>query len=99
MNCEEGEQTDHINHNCLDNRISNLRKCNSSQNNCNKPPRIVTSKYKGVGWNKEMKKWRSRIRINNKEYYLGHFDCEIEAAKAYDTKALELHGEFAYTNF
>ena len=32
-------------------------------------------------------------------YYLGLFDDEVEAAKARDRKAYELHGEFAYLNF
>ena len=34
-----------------------------------------------------------------KAYYLGFFDDEVEAAKARDRKAYELHGEFAYLNF
>ena len=96
LNAPKGMDVDHINHNRLDNRECNLRICTRSQNlgNC-----LITKgrKYKGI--KKRGKKWQANITCNYKKYYLGIFDSEIEAAKAYDAKALELFGEFAYTNF
>jgi hypothetical protein len=54
----------------------------------------ASSKYKGVSWDDSRKQWRASIPI-----FLGRFDSEIEAAKAYDKKAKELYGEFALLNF
>ena len=95
----KGQFTDHKNHNGLDNRIRNIRPCTRSQNQHNRlPQKNCASKYKGVGRNGNGKRWLSRIYLNNKKIYIGVFDDEIEAAQAYDAKALELYGEFAYLN-
>ena len=91
---------DHINHNGLDNRRLNLRLCTHAQNQKNTRPRSGgTSKYKGVHWEKTKKKFRAKIMYNRKSIHLGYFDDEIAAAKAYDKKAKELFGEYAYLNF
>ena len=91
---------DHINHNGLDNRKQNLRLCTHAQNQKNTRPRSGgTSKYKGVHWEKTKKKFRAKIMYNRKSIHLGYFDDEIAAAKAYDKKAKELFGEYAYLNF
>ena len=85
---------DHANHNALDNRRSNLRKC-TQQNNCfNRKARGgKTSKYKGVHYRKNEKKWVAELRV-----HLGYFNTQEEAAIAYN-KAAELNfGEFAYLN-
>lgn len=91
---------DHINNNSLDNRISNLRLISKKQNSYNtRPNKNSSSKYKGVAWDKPNSKWRSQIVFNGKKNHLGYFLDEMEAAKAYDKKAKELFGEFAYLNF
>jgi len=91
---------DHINHKGLDNRKNNLRICTRQQNTHNQQPRKSgTSKYKGVDWNKRQKKWRARIYYKSKFHYLGYFNNEIDAAKAYDRAAKKYHKEFAAPNF
>lgn len=92
-------EVDHKNHNRLDNRKENLRKCNRSQNEINKGiNKNNTSGYKGVYIDKKQKKWISRIFKDNKEYYLGAYSNIKDAAKAYNNAAIKHHGEFAYLN-
>ena len=100
MHAPKGVIVDHINHNGLDNRKGNLRLCTHAQNCYNQRASSTgTSKYKGVCWHKCNRKWIARIRCDGKFYNLGDFENEIEAAKAYDDKAVELFGEFACPNF
>lgn len=96
----QGMEIDHRNLNKLDNRRENLRICTHAQNNQNEDKQSRnTSGFKGVNWHKASRKWRASIRANNKQIALGVFDSPVEAAMAYDKAAVELHGEFARTNF
>jgi hypothetical protein len=91
---------DHIDHNGLNNTKANLRLCTFAQNARNtRPNKGASSRYKGVSWKKSAKKWSAMIRCNKKISHLGSFENEIAAAKAYDKKAAEFFGEFAYLNF
>ena len=92
-------QVDHRNGNGLYNRRSNLRLCTNQENSYNRHTVRGSSIYKGVCWHKRDKKWESHISVNRKRKFLGYFNNEVEAAKAYDTAATELYGEFARTNF
>ncbi len=58
-----------------------------------------SSRYKGVVRRGAYKRWRARIGFNGKRIHLGDFADEKQAAMAYDDKAAELFGEFAYLNF
>lgn len=84
--------------------ISNLRIATPSQQqmNCRKHQtyhgKKCSSRFKGVYWIKQRKKWAAKICIDGKDYHLGYFNDEIDAAIAYDEKAIELFGEFACTN-
>lgn len=94
-----GLYTDHINGNKLDNRRKNLRHCTYAQNNKNAAIRKDNKTgYKGVYWEKGMSKYRCVIQNDGKRITLGYFDCKHEAAKTYNEKAKELHGEFARLN-
>lgn len=89
---------DHINGIKSDNRIENLRTCTYSQNSANtKPHTGSTSKYKGVSIEGKGK-WQVHISAKGVKHYLGIFTNEIDAAKAYNKKATEIHGDFARLN-
>ena len=99
MNASVGMQVDHINGNPLDNRRTNLRICSHSENQQNQRHKSGgTSKFKGVSWAKNSRKWRAQIRINWKVKCIGEFETEQEAAIAYNAAAFLLHGEFASIN-
>jgi len=99
LSSKKGEEIDHINNNGLDNRKSNLRKVSHSQNMMNQRKTHGTSKYKGVSWITEKKKWDVRLQYNKKQIRMGYFIDEIEAAKCYDNLAKAIFGEYARLNF
>jgi hypothetical protein len=92
---------DHINRNGLDNRRENLRTASQQQNKANSIGwrKETSSQYKGVYFESSRGLWRAKIMYDGKSIHLGRYKTEIEAACAYDKKALELFGEFARLNF
>jgi hypothetical protein len=91
---------DHINHNGLDNRRSNLRFATDSTNqqNARKSITKTTSRFKGVDFVKPTGKWRARISVAGKRLFLGSFTDELDAALAYDNAARKYFGEYACLN-
>lgn len=96
-------EVDHINHDGLDNRRSNLRVIPHGLNVVNTKHRTGgTSRFKGVSYETQYaefaKPWKAKIQIDGKGRHLGYFTDEDEAAQAYDRAAVEAWGEHAYTN-
>ena len=90
---------DHIDRDPKNNSLSNLRWVTSQGNNMNRTKINNTSSlYKGVCWDKRAKKWKSQIRIDGKKVHIRYFLDEVEAAQAYNEKAIEHFGEFASIN-
>lgn len=90
---------DHKNGNGLDNRRENLRPFAGGQNMMNREKLNGRGRFKGAFKNTKGQTYMAAIRINGKSQYLGCFNTDIEAARAYDAKAKELFGEFAKLNF
>jgi hypothetical protein len=88
---------DHINGNGLDNRRKNLRICLNAEN-CRNQRLRVGVKFKGVNYVARVKRFRAYVTLNRKQTHLGYFERAIDAAKAYNKKARELHGEYARLN-
>lgn len=100
MDATEDYLVDHINRNPLDNRKSNLRVCTQAENSRNVGvSQSNTTGFKGVYFEKLNNKYRARIKYNGERISLGCYTNAIDAAIAYDKKAIELFGDFAYTNF
>jgi hypothetical protein len=94
----KGLHTDHINGNKLDNRESNLRSCNNTENSRSRT-RATTPKSGFIGVCRKNQKWQASIMSDYRKTYIGVFDTPELAARAYDDAARRLHGSFAKLNF
>lgn len=87
---------DHINGDPLDNRRSNLRLADTSQNRMNQGKRRDNkSGFKGVVFHPQSGKWRARIKARGIVYDLGLHDTPELASIAYGEGAKIHHGEFS----
>ncbi len=87
-------QIDHVNGDRSDNRISNLRLCNQSQNVAN--ARIgVRNKTGFKGVSVQGSAFAAFIKVNGKSKYLGRYGTPERAHAAYMSAAKEAFKEFA----
>lgn len=101
MTGQEPEHLDHINGDGCDNRMENLRPATHAENNRNRggwKRTRTSSRYKGVCYDRATNKWCAEITTDYKKKFLGRFDSEEDAARAYNAAAEELHGEYARLN-
>lgn len=80
----KGSVVDHINHNTLDNRKSNLRICSTSENAQNRlgAQRNSKSGIRGVTWDEKYKLWIVTYKKEGQIYQVGRFRSREEARKA-----------------
>ncbi|MEY8367580.1 HNH endonuclease [Anaerovoracaceae bacterium 42-11] len=97
-NAPKGSIVDHANGDKKDNRMSNLRICNKSQNAYrSKIHSNNTSGATGVWFRKDTGKWSAEIKNNNKKIVLGCFDTFDAALKA--RKAAEIKYAKEFTSY
>jgi hypothetical protein len=87
---------DHINGNGIDNRLANLRDATPSQNSANDRLRKPGKHPKGVSFDARSKRYLAKGCLNRKWIHLGSFRTADEAAQAYRTWRVAVHGEFAH---
>lgn len=95
------DMMDHINGDGTDNRWSNLRPCNGTQNNANRNPLSRRDLPKGVTKRPARtggKLYRANICIKGQRQLLGYFHTAEEASAAYQSAAKKVFGEFARTS-
>ena len=96
---KKGDSVIYKNKDKLDNRRSNLEVISTKKSTYRtKGHRNSSSRYKGVSWHKQTKKWVARIKKDYKPIYIGIYKDEDDAGRAYNNKSLELFGEHAYQN-
>ena len=98
MGCEpgDGNLVDHIDHNTLDNRKSNLRLADYTTNQYNRAAqKSNTSGTVGVHLG-DNGKWIARIWVYKKAIHLGSFKNKEDAIKARKEAEEKYHGEFKY---
>lgn len=90
---------DHVNNDTLDNRKENLRSSNHNDNSSNrsKTEHNTSSKFKGVT-RINNRKWKAHIGIDDKDFHIGYFETEEDAARAYNEQAEEIFGDKAKLN-
>ena len=102
-NCPDNLIPDHIHgeKSTTDNRKSNLRIVNRSQNSMNVKIRSDnTSGITGISWDKRSNKWCVRIMVKGENIYLGYFNKDDldKAIQARLDGEKKYFGEYSYTH-
>ena len=94
-NCDNKKYVDHIDNNCMNNCLLNLRYVTIQENGYNRKISVNNScGIKGVSFHKTSKKWRAEIKINGKSVHIGYFNNIEDAKNARQIKSREIFGEY-----
>lgn len=88
------DELDHIDGNPSNNRFDNLREATNAENGRNRKLNSNNmSGFKGV-CQAVNGRWQAQIGFNGRRIHLGYFSTAEEAHVSYESKAMELFGEF-----
>ena len=105
MNAPDGVKVDHRDFNGLNNQKLNLRLATDTESSRHTRKPVsnnslpTSSKFKGVSFDKRHSNLKCQINFAGKQKWIGYFESEEKAARAYDLEAKNLFGEFAELNF
>jgi hypothetical protein len=101
LGAERGQVTDHRNGDRIDNRRGNIRLATQSQNSANRYRLLpnTSSRFRGVTFHKASGKWQAQLKHLKRNYHLGLYERQEDAARAYDRAARQTWGEFCRPNF
>lgn len=95
--CPQGLVVDHINHNGLDNRKSNLRICTIKENARNRQCYKTTgSKTLGITWDTKTNKWKVTLCYNDRSIHGGYYNNLAVAIRQRRKMEKIYFKEFAY---
>jgi len=100
LDAPAGARVSHHDHDGLNNRRSNIsiRTCSEILRH-NRGNGRNSSGYRGVTYNRQIKRWVAQIGMDGVNTYIGTRDTAEDAARLYDETVRERFGEFASTNF
>lgn len=97
---KKGRDTLHLDDDTLNNQRHNLRSGTRGENlHMAGSNRNTKSKYKGVTWHKGVGKWQVQMQASYVTRYIGMFEDEDEAARAYDRAARKYFRGSYFLNF
>lgn len=96
VSAKKNDTVDHINHNTLDNRKSNLRVTNISDNLRHRKGKNSNNKsgYRNVCWITSKGQWCVQLMVKGENTRLGYFDDVHEAGKFAEEMREKYYGEF-----
>lgn len=95
--CKHEIVVDHIDNNKINNTVSNLQLVSNRRNSSkDQKSHNRSSRFVGVTFNKDAKKWKACIRIERRQYFIGYFETEEEASEWYQAALRNKHAELGY---